>query len=113
MQSTKSTRELALDFNKSQSTIWRHLKKIEKVSKLGVWNPHKLREKNKEDRISIVTSFLSIQRNDPFFKNIMTDDEKWVFYDNVQWKRQWIDLDEPLQPIPKAELHERKVMLCV
>ena len=32
----KSTRELALDLNTSQSTICRHLKKIGKVSKLGV-----------------------------------------------------------------------------
>ena len=35
------------------------------------------------------------------------------FYDNVQRKRQLIDKDESLLPIPKVELHERKVMLCV
>ena len=35
------------------------------------------------------------------------------FYDNVQCKRQWIDKNESLQPTPKAEFNESKVMLCV
>lgn len=36
--------------------------------------------------------------------------EKWVAYDNVQHKRQWIDKDKSPQPTPKAELHGRKVL---
>ena len=32
----------------------------------------------------------------PHKSNIITSDKKWVFYDNVQHKRQWIDKDEPL-----------------
>ena len=67
----KSTWELALDLNTSQSTICRH--------KLGVWVPHTLREKNKEDHISI-TSFLSRQRND------------------------WIDKDESLRNFMEEKL---------
>ena len=34
------------------------------------------------------------------------------FYDNIQWKWQWIDEDESSQPISKVELHGRKV-ICV
>ena len=62
------------------------MKKIEKVSKLGIQVPHALSEKNKEDRIFIVTSLLLRQRNDPFPKNNITSDEKWVFNDNDQYK---------------------------
>ena len=40
---SKSTWELALDLNISQSTICHYLKKIGKVSNLGVWLPHTLR----------------------------------------------------------------------
>ena len=83
------------------------------MSKLSLWLPHTFSEKKKEDRISTVKSLLSRQRNDPFLKNIITSDEKWVFYDNVQHKEQWIDKDESQQPTPKAELHGRKIMLCV
>ena len=108
--SHKSTWESALDVNTSQSTIYHHLKKIRKVTKLGIWLPHTLSEKNKEDHISIVTSLLSRQRNDQFL-NIITGYKKWVFHDNVQCKRQWTDKDESLLHNPKVEIYERKIML--
>ena len=97
----------AINKNTSQFTIYHHLKKnkIGKVKKLGILVLHTLSAKNKEDHIYIATSLLSRQRNDPFLKNIITGDKEWVFYDNVQCKRQWIDNDESLQPIPKVEFH--------
>ena len=76
----KSTQELVLNLNTFQSTICHHLKKTGKVSKLSAWFPHTLSEKNKEDCISIVTSLLLRQRNDLFLKNIITGDEKCVFF---------------------------------
>ena len=51
----QSTRKLADNLNTSQSTICRHLEKMEKVRTLGVWVPHALSEKNKADRLSIAT----------------------------------------------------------
>ena len=39
--------------------------------------------------------------------------KKWIKYDNVARKQQWIDMDKSPQPDPKAELHSRKIMLCV
>ena len=104
---------LALDLNASQSTICNHLKNLGKVSKLSIWVLHTLSEKNKENCISIATSLLSVRRNDPFLKNIITGGENWVFYDSIQYKRQWIDKDDSPQPIQKVKLHGRKVMLCV
>ena len=47
----QSTRELADKLNTSQSTICRHLEKMGKVSKLGVWVPHAISEKNKADHL--------------------------------------------------------------
>ena len=79
--------ELALDFNTSQSTTWHLLKKIRKGSKLGIWLPHTLNEKNEKDQIFIAKNLLSRQRNYQFLKNVITDDEKCVFCDNVQWKK--------------------------
>ena len=90
---------------KIQFTICCHLKKIGKVSRLGIWLPQTLSENNEEDRISTATSLLSKQNNDTFLKNIMTGHEKWVIYDNVQRKRQWIDEDISLQPNRKVEFH--------
>ena len=63
--------------------------------------------------ISIVTSLLSRQRNDSFLKKIISSDEKCVFYEHLQHKRQWIDKNESLVPILKPKLHGRKVILFV
>ena len=60
-----------------------------------------------------MTSLLLRKRNDIFLINIITGDKKWAFYDNVQCKRQWIDLDESLQPTRKVLLHGRKIILCL
>ena len=84
-----------------------------KVSKLGVWVSHALSEKNKADRLLVATSLLSRQRTDSFLDKIITGDEKWITYDNVACKRQWVDKDKSPHPDPKAKLHGRKIMLCV
>ena len=74
----QSTLELADKLNTSQSTICRHLEKMGKVSLLSVWVLHVLNEKNKADCLSIATSLLSRQRNDPFLDKIVSSDEKWI-----------------------------------
>ena len=101
--SCKSTWELALDQNTSQSTISCHLKKIGKVWKLGVLVSHTLSEKHMENCIPIATSLLSSQWNDLLLKNINEADKKLMFYDNVQCKKQWINKDESLQPTPPPQ----------
>ena len=53
--------------------------------------PVLLEKENEKDRISIAGCFLSRQRNVLFLRNIITCDEKSVFYDNVLRKRQWTD----------------------
>ena len=79
----KSSWELPLDLSPSQSTIFCYLKKIGKVSKLGVWFLHTLCEMNKENCTSIATSLIWKQRNDSFLKNIITDNEKFRIWRNV------------------------------
>jgi [histone H3]-lysine36 N-dimethyltransferase SETMAR len=50
---------------------------------------------------------------DPFLDRIVTGDEKWILYDNVQRKRQWVDVGDTAEPTSKQGLHPRKVMLCI
>ncbi|GFX10795.1 histone-lysine N-methyltransferase SETMAR [Trichonephila clavipes] len=87
----QSTRCIAERLNTSQSTIIRHLEQLGKVSKLGVWVPHNLSERNKEDHMSIATSLLSRSAKE----------------------RQWLDKDEPPLPDSKANIHGKKLLLCV
>ena len=43
----------------------------------------------------------------------MTGDEKWISYDNITRKRQWLDPGEQPKPTPKPEIHGKKALLCV
>ena len=40
-------------------------------------------------------------------------DEKWILYNNVEWKRSWGKQNEPPPTTPKPGLHPKKVMLCI
>ena len=57
------------------------------VNCFDVWVPHKLSEKNLLDCISACNSLLKLHKNVPFLKQIVTGDEKWILYHNVERKR--------------------------
>ena len=90
------------------------LKKDWKSERAGHLGSPTFSEKNKEDCVSIVTSLLSKQRNDPFLKNIITDDEKWAFYVEILLKRQLIEVNESLQPsLPQRRSFMKEMLCCI
>jgi len=58
------------------------------------------------DRISICESLLNRNKIDPFLKQIVTDDEKWITYNNVKRKRSWSNRGEPAQTVAKIDGQE-------
>jgi len=91
----------------------RKLKQLGYVKKLDLWVPHQLKEIHLTQRISICDSLLKRNEIDPFLKRLITGDEKWIVYNNVNRKRSWVMQDEPAQTTPKAEIHQKKIMLSV
>ncbi|XP_043258028.1 histone-lysine N-methyltransferase SETMAR-like [Colletes gigas] len=79
-----TTREMAECLKVSNSTIHAHLVRLGFVSRLDVWVPHKLTEKNLMDRVSTCDLLFKRHENDPFLKRMITGDEKWIFYSNVE-----------------------------
>ncbi|GFT24988.1 histone-lysine N-methyltransferase SETMAR [Trichonephila clavipes] len=71
-----TSREIGLRLNLSNSTVYDHLKGLELSSKLDVWVPHVLTEKNLCRRIDVCNSLLNRHENDPFLKRIIIGDEK-------------------------------------
>jgi len=65
------------------------------------------------ERISICDSLYKCNEETPFLKQVVTGDEKWIIYNNVEQKRSWGKRNEPPLATPKAGLHPKKVMLCV
>ena len=39
--------------------------------------------------------------------------EKWILYNSVEWKRLWGKQNEPPPTTPKADIHAKKVRLCI
>ena len=78
-----ATREIAEKLNISNTCVKRHLKQLGYVNKLHICVPHKLNEIQLIKRISICDSLRKRNETDLFLKRIITDDEKWVVYDNV------------------------------
>ena len=107
-----TTREIANILKISKSSIENHLHQLGYVNRFDVWVPHKLSEKNLLDRISASNSLLKRNENILFLKQIVMGDEKWILYNNVEWKRLWGKRNEPPPTTPKAGLHP-KVMLCI
>ncbi|GFU67449.1 histone-lysine N-methyltransferase SETMAR [Trichonephila clavipes] len=102
--------EIGLRLNLSNSMVYDHLKGLGVSSKLDVWVPHVLTERNLCRRIDVCNSLFKRHENDRFLKCIITGDEKWVVYNNVKNKRPWSKKDEPAQTISKADIHQKKVM---
>ncbi|GFX96282.1 histone-lysine N-methyltransferase SETMAR [Trichonephila clavipes] len=69
-------REIRLRLNLSNSIVYDHLKGLGLSSKLDVWVPHFLTERNLCRRIDVCDSLLKRHENYPFLKRIITEDEK-------------------------------------
>jgi len=62
---------------------------------------------------SICDSFYKRNEETPFLKQVVTGNEKWIIYNNVERKRSWGKRNELPLATPKTDLHPKKVMLCV
>ena len=106
-------REIADILKISKSSVENHLHQLGYVNHFDVWVPHKLREKNLLGCISAWNSLLKCNKKVLFLKQIVTGDEKWIVYNNVEWKRSWGKQNEPPATTPKSSLHPKNVMLCI
>ncbi|XP_047370026.1 histone-lysine N-methyltransferase SETMAR-like [Vespa velutina] len=49
----------------------------------------------------------------PFFDRLITENEKWVLYDNSKRKRKWLSPNESPRSTAKPGLHPKKALVCV
>ncbi|XP_070526360.1 odorant receptor Or2-like [Cardiocondyla obscurior] len=99
--------------NQPWSTIQEHLHQIGKTNRAGVWVPHNLSEENKANRSTICNLLIQRYNTEAFFDRLITGDEKWVLYENLKRKRQWLSVNELPQSLAKPGLHPKKALLCV
>ncbi|KFM58915.1 Histone-lysine N-methyltransferase SETMAR, partial [Stegodyphus mimosarum] len=82
-----TTREIAEKLRVSHTRIENHLKQLGYVQKLDTWVPHELKETHLTQRINGCDLLKKRNENDPFLKRLITGDEKWVVYNNIERKR--------------------------
>ena len=97
----------------SRSSVENPLQQLGYANRFDVWVPRKLGERHILDHISAFDSLLKDNENILFLIQIVTGDEKWILYNNMEWKRSWGKRNEPPLTTPKASLHPKKVMLCM
>jgi len=68
----------------TQQAISVRLHTMENVWKVSRWVSHELSEDNKNRRRDTALTFLSMFRKKDFLHKIITGDEKWILYDNVE-----------------------------
>jgi len=82
-----STVEIARELGIDHKTVSNHLHKIGYKKKLDVWVPHELSVRNMMDRINICDTLLKRNEIESFLKRMITDNKKWITYDNPTRKR--------------------------
>ena len=77
--------ELAKQLNVSHTTIENHIhvRRLGLVKKIDIWVSHELKEIQLRQLINIYDTHFKLNAIDPFLKRIITGDEKWIVYNNV------------------------------
>lgn len=110
---TQTTRDVASTLGCTHGAVRYHFKRLCFVSKLGDWTPHDLSPVQLQKRVEACQQLLSSHRTFNWLDNLITGDEKWVLYANVQRKRQWLPQHKKPAPTPKPGLHPQKRMISV
>ena len=105
---TLTTANLASSLGCTQRNIQYHIKSLGFVSKLSGWCPHELDQRQLQQRFDMCHRLISSHRTFNWLDNLITGDEKWVLYSNIERKRHWLQPHETPPPTPKAGLHPQK-----
>ncbi|GFW72109.1 HTH_48 domain-containing protein [Trichonephila clavipes] len=82
-----TTRMLAANFNVDHSTIACLLKKLEKGMEIGWMGPHELNDNDKVEHVRIFTDLLQRNEWSPFLKDLVTEEELWLFFKNLKRRK--------------------------
>ena len=74
------------------------------------WANHRSKKKNHRSEVS--SSVILHNNNEPFLNWFVTCNEKWILYDNQQWRAQWLDQEEAPKHLPKPNT-KKMVMVTV
>jgi len=109
----QTQQHLADQLNVTREAVSIRLKSMGKIQKMRKWVPHELNERQQENRKTTCEMLLARYKRKSFLHRIMTDDKKWIYFENPKRKRSWVTPGEPLTSTARPNRYGRKTMLCV
>ena len=105
--------KLAESLGVTQAAISKRLKAAVYIQNQGNWVPHELKPIDVERWFCMSEMLLEPHKKKSFLHRIVTDDEKWIRYDNPKRKKSYVKPGEPAKSTAKPNIHGAKVMLCI
>lgn len=97
----------------ARQTISYRLRAMGKVQKLGKWVPHDLNDRQMEKRKTVCELLLVRYERKSFLHQIVTGDEKWIYFENPKRKKSWVDPGQSSTSSARPNRFGRKTMLCI
>jgi histone-lysine N-methyltransferase SETMAR len=94
-------------------TTLQKLPALVKIYKSCRFVPHELTAEQAQRRVEFCRKLLQLPKDHRFIKRIVTCDEKWIYLNNPDLQKQWLDKGQLSVPVAKRERFVKKVLLCV
>ena len=88
------------------------MRKIGKIPKTDRWIPHEFNSRQMENRKNTCDNLFTRYKCKSFLHRIVTEDEKWIYFENPKRKKPWIDPVAPSTSTARPNCFGRKTILC-
>ena len=75
--------------------------------------PHELTQTDKDRCVRACSNLLEYQSQDKILDQIVTYDEKWIYFNNTSQKLGWSVPGQPIGSVAKRNLTSKKIMQCI
>ena len=77
---------------------------------MGRWVPHNLNDEQRRQRRLVCEQLMDRYARENYLDRIICQDEKWVCYQNIIRRGQWVDRGQQPRPIALPDLHPQKIL---
>jgi hypothetical protein len=107
-QPSTSMRRLSDTLGPSRSTIHRHLTALGKIYKSCRFVPHELTVEQAQQRVEFCPKLLQLPKDRHFIKRNVTCNKKWIYLNNLDLQKQWLDKGQLPVQVAKRERFEKR-----
>jgi hypothetical protein len=89
-----------------------HLTALGKIYKSCRFVPHELTAEQAQRLVEFCRKLHELPKDHRFIKRIVSCDEKWIYLNNPDLQKQWLDKGQLPVPVAKRERFEKNILLC-